>query len=73
MPDDDGYPTGEELARIRAWPKEQGWKALLEYVQTCWWAADWGWSHCWERHQHWRLVGERGVDPSDARERPILA
>lgn len=40
----DGYPTEEELSRIREWPGEQGLSALLAFVKTCWWAADWGWS-----------------------------
>lgn len=43
MPDKDGYPTEEELARITSWPVDNqlGWFA---FIKSCWWAADWGWS-----------------------------
>ena len=42
MPDADGYPTDEELAKIRDWPYTDpaGW---FEFIKSCWWAADWGW------------------------------
>ena len=43
MPDRDGYPTDEELSRIAKWPAEDpfGW---FEFIKSCWWAADWGWT-----------------------------
>ena len=48
MPDQDNYPTEEELTRIRKWPTDdpRGWMA---FIKTCWYAADWGWSehHVW--------------------------
>ena len=42
MPDQDGSPTEEELARIRAWPADDpiGWFA---YIKTCWCYTEWGW------------------------------
>ena len=43
MPDQDGYPTKEELDRIRAWDPADG-PGLLEFVRSIWWSADWGWS-----------------------------
>ena len=47
MPDRDGYPTDEELTRIREWPGDdpRGW---LAFIKLCWWAADWGWSEEYE-------------------------
>jgi len=49
MPDQDNYPTEEELTRIRKWPTDdpRGWMA---FIKTCWYAADWGWNE------------ERGLD-----------
>ena len=44
MPDQDGYPTDKELRTMRKWPWEQGFVSFMEYVKSCWWAADWGWS-----------------------------
>lgn len=43
MPDQDGYPTDEELDRILKWPDDDplGWFA---FIKTCWWSADWGWT-----------------------------
>ena len=43
MPDRDGYPTDEELAKVRDWPSDDpvGW---LAYIKTLWWAPEWGWS-----------------------------
>ena len=42
MPDRDGYPTEEELTRIREWSMDdpRGW---LAFIKTCWYAPDWGW------------------------------
>ena len=47
MPTRDGYPTDEELTRIREWPGDdpRGW---LAFIKLCWWAADWGWSEEYE-------------------------
>jgi hypothetical protein len=44
MPDQDGYPTDEDLQRIRDWPVVFGheWTALLEFVRSVWWMPDWG-------------------------------
>ena len=43
MPDRDGYPTDEELAKVRDWPSDDpvGW---LAYIKSIWWAPEWGWS-----------------------------
>jgi hypothetical protein len=32
----DGYPQEIELDRIRTWPMEAGWDALMEYVMERW-------------------------------------
>lgn len=40
---EDNYPTEDELSRIRQWSLEDGWKGLLSFAKTCWWAPDWGW------------------------------
>ena len=41
--DADGYPTEDELEKIKTWGANDyfGW---FEFIKTCWWAADWGWS-----------------------------
>jgi hypothetical protein len=37
--DSDGYPTEEELDRIRAWPYED-YAGLLEFIgDNCWWPS----------------------------------
>lgn len=43
MPD-NGYPTEEELERIKNWDYTEGWLHLMAYIKSCWWRADWGWS-----------------------------
>jgi hypothetical protein len=40
--DDEGYPTEEELAKIREWPY-QDCAGLMSYVHELWYLADWGW------------------------------
>ena len=36
MPDEDGYPTTEELERIQRWPAADFW-GLMRYVIGLWW------------------------------------
>lgn len=43
MPDQDGYPTDEELQKIRKWPIEGTYEGFFTFIRSCWWAADWGW------------------------------
>jgi len=43
MPDENGYPTEEELEKIRTWPLLE-WAGLMRFVKSVWWSADWGWS-----------------------------
>ncbi len=40
--DDDGYPTEEELAKIRAWPWQDS-AGLMSFIKSIWYLADWGW------------------------------
>ena len=42
MPDRDGYPTDEELAKVRDWPSDDpvGW---LAYIKSIWWAPECVW------------------------------
>ena len=56
MPDRDGDPTDDELARIREWPHPDplGWFA---FIKTCWWAADWG----WQEYEGSNLFGQAGA------------
>ncbi len=44
MPDADGYPTDEELGRIRAWPWTDDMTEWFAFIRTCWWMPEWGWS-----------------------------
>lgn len=46
----DEYPTIAELRRVRAWPLEDGFDALLEYVRGLWWMPDWGWRQTQRRY-----------------------
>jgi hypothetical protein len=41
--DVDGYPTEASLRRIRKWDFEDGYRPMMEFVRSIWWAADWGW------------------------------
>lgn len=48
MPDADGYPTEEELARLEAWPVPSedapaAARAWLAYIRTLWHWPEWGW------------------------------
>ena len=47
---DDGYPSDVELVRIRTWPLEAGWHALMSYVHARWAYAEQG---------YWRQAGDR--------------
>lgn len=40
----DEYPTEDQLDAIELWTRENGWKELLAFVKSLWWASDWGWS-----------------------------
>jgi hypothetical protein len=44
MPDQDRYPTDEELAKIEEWDFSSGFDKWFEFIRTCWWMPDWGWS-----------------------------
>ncbi len=57
MPTKDGYPTGDEILRIKYWPYTDP-LGLIKFLRTCWWEAEtgirmrgqvlqlhtWGWS-----------------------------
>ena len=40
--DDDGYPTDIALERITNWNHGDGWTELMQFIQSIWWASDWG-------------------------------
>jgi hypothetical protein len=44
VPDRDGYPTEAEVERVKAWEvrNARDAAALLRYLRTIWWNADWG-------------------------------
>ena len=42
MPDQEGYPTEEELRIVRDWPYTKGHLGLLEYVEGLWRSPEWG-------------------------------
>ena len=46
----DPYPTDEELRTIIDWDWQRGWKPLMEYVKTLWWAPGWGWGEKGNRY-----------------------
>lgn len=41
--DEDGYPTEEALEIIRTWDYSKGYHELMKFIESIWWAADWGW------------------------------
>jgi hypothetical protein len=43
MPDQDGYPTDEEIRIIKEWPISENYYAWFAFIRSCWWYADWGW------------------------------
>jgi hypothetical protein len=43
MPDENNYPTDEELETIENWPWDAGYRPLMEFVRSVWWCPDWGW------------------------------
>jgi hypothetical protein len=51
MADDDGYPTEDEIARIKTWPYEdpRGWFAFIKSAGNYWPGESWGWD---ERDDH---------------------
>jgi len=65
MPDNDGYPTPEELEVVRSWDWEQGFKGLVEYLQDIWWYPErhielyWGRDRITEKSVH-RLILHTG-------------
>ena len=42
MPDADGYPTAEELEKVKAWDAMAAPWGLVQYLKAIWWAPDWG-------------------------------
>lgn len=42
MPDEDGYPTDEELERVRTWDVQDP-AGCFDFIKSLWWAPDWGW------------------------------
>jgi hypothetical protein len=42
MPDENGYPTDEELNQIKSWDILKDLTGFLEYLESIWWMADWG-------------------------------
>jgi hypothetical protein len=43
MPDQDGYPTDEEIQKIKEWPLDISYIEYFDFIRSCWWSADWGW------------------------------
>lgn len=43
MPDQDGYPTDEELNRIHEWPISEDYTEWFALIKSCWWAPSFGW------------------------------
>ncbi len=46
MPDNDGYPTEDELKRVKEWTVVDGkfdFAGWFAFVRSIWWAPDWGW------------------------------
>jgi len=45
MPDDNQYPTEDELEKIARWDAftRAGQIAWFVFIKSCWWAEDWGW------------------------------
>lgn len=42
MPDEHGYPTEQELARIQGWPLGGSSQEWMRLCCACWWAPEWG-------------------------------
>lgn len=61
--DDDGYPTEDELAKVKDWPikSHADCAALLAFVRENWWAADWGWTEAesveTKEHEYYASTG----------------
>lgn len=56
--DGAGYPTEEELERIRKWPtaSDADMVKLLEFIETtCWWEPGWGFRR--RGRQYWLSTG----------------
>jgi len=43
MPDRDGYPTDEEIERLKAWPFDDV-DGIVKFIETIWWCPDFGYS-----------------------------
>lgn len=41
MLDEDGYPAAADLEKIAHWDFSD-FEGLMEFVQSVWWAAEWG-------------------------------
>ena len=52
MPDQDHYPTDEELARIEKWDTSdaQSRQKFMAFVRSCWWMPDWGFQQTGDRY-----------------------
>jgi len=43
MPDQHGYPTDEEIQKIKEWPLTDDYTEFFAFIRGCWWMPDWGW------------------------------
>jgi hypothetical protein len=55
--DEDGYPLEATLITIENWDcvGRKNRVAFMEYIQTVWWAADWGFHRPKSDQGFWRL------------------
>lgn len=54
MPDKNGYPTEEELQRVREWDAIKDPKGLIEHIGSIWNYAEWGFVFI-EKGGKWKL------------------
>jgi len=54
--DNEGYPLDETLQQIERWEIKDATdcEALLGFIGTVWWAADWGWTREARRQRDWK-------------------